>query len=106
MVCLQIDGHAMWLKHRFKAIGDLLSHPFLDGEALPEKPHEACELRDADDMLMRDVPYIGAPDEWKGVVLAEREEGDRSLDDLAQATVGSAAAFGLEGFDELGIAVV
>ena len=65
-------------------VGDLLAEALLDGEAPREQPDEAGQLRDADDPLAGDVADVGVAEEGQRVVLAERGERDRPLDDLRE----------------------
>ena len=55
---------------------------------------------------MRDVPDVSVTVEGKHVVFAQRVELDGSLDDLADAAIRPAVAFGREGRQELWIAFV
>jgi len=64
----EIDGNSVRLEHRFQGIGDLLPDVFLHRKALREQAHEAGELGNADDMLMRDVAYVGMPMKGQRVV--------------------------------------
>src|SRR5947199_10676956 len=55
---------------------------------------------------MRDVPHERASVEGKRVVLAERDERDRTLDDLVHLTCRAALALRRERGEELRIALV
>src|SRR5690348_17583615 len=52
-----------------------------------EDAHQPGQLGDADDLLVRDVAEEGVAVERQRVVLAQRVEVDRSLDDLADVAV-------------------
>src|SRR5439155_17257828 len=85
---------------------DLDADTFLHGEAPGENANQARELRDPDDLLVRDVADVGMTVEREHVVFAQRVELDRSLDDLADAAVGPAVAFGRESSQEFGVALI
>src|SRR5262245_43765493 len=106
MARLQVDRDAMRRKHGLEGGGDLVAHTLLYREAASEYPHQAGELGDANDVLVGDIANIGPPEEGQCVVLAERVELDRPLDDLAQMAVGLAAALRLEDSEHLGVALV
>ena len=55
---------------------------------------------------MGDIAHVGDTEERQGVVLAEGEEVDRPLDDLAQTAVRAAAALGREGGQEVRVTLV
>src|SRR5437660_12913897 len=46
------------------------------------------------------------PEKWKGVVLAQRVKGNRTIDYLTDLAVGAAFTLGRERRDQLGIALV
>ncbi len=58
------------------------------------------------DVLVCDVPNVRLAEERQSVMLTEGEERDRSFDDLADTAVRPAMAFGLEGSDQLFVALV
>ena len=92
---LEVDGHAGRLDQLHQRVGDLLADTLLHREALGEQADEPCELRDADDLLAGDVADVGDAVEGQSVVLAQRVERDRPLDDLAQRL--GAGSFDSEG---------
>src|SRR5258708_5743073 len=96
----------MGLPQAHQLLRRLHAHPLLHREAAREQANEPGQLGDADDLLMRDVADVRVAVERKRVVLAEREELDRALDDLADVAVGAAAALGWKGGEELGVAFV
>src|SRR5204862_4250676 len=57
--------------------------PLLDGEAARVHADQPRQLRDAEDLAPRNVGDVGDAVERQRVVLAEGEEADRPLDDLA-----------------------
>jgi len=57
-------------------------------------------------VLVGDVAHVGVPEKRKGVVLAQRVEGDGTIDHLADLAVWAAFALGRESRDELGVALV
>ena len=57
-------------------------------------------------MLVGDVAEVGVAEERKGVVLAERVKGNRSVDDLAELTVGTPIALGRKGCDQLVVTLI
>ena len=59
-----------------------MSHPFLNAKTASRNPHEPGQLADADDVLVGDVGDEGTAHERQGMMLAERGEWDRPLDDL------------------------
>ena len=83
VIGLQVDRHAMRLEHCLQRVGDLLADPFLHRKALSEEADEPRQFGDANDLLVGDVPDVGVPVEWQGVVLTERVELYGSLDNLA-----------------------
>ena len=72
----------------------VLPYPFLYRKALDKKAHQACELGDANDLLMSDVTDIGASVKRQGVVLAEPKKLDLVLNHLAQAAIWPTVTFG------------
>src|SRR5256886_3602921 len=46
------------------------------------------------------------PEKWKGVVLAQRGKGNRTIDYLTDLAVGAAFTLGRERRDQLGVALV
>src|SRR6185312_5245650 len=103
---LQMDGDPPGLDQLCDRVGDLLAEALLHGEAAREHARYPGQLRDADDPLVRDVADMSEPVERQRVVLAERVEGDRPFDDLADEAVLGDAALGRESGQQLGIAVV
>ena len=103
---VQMHRDAVWLQHAHQLVRDLHPHALLDREPAREDPHEASQLGDADDLLVRDVADERVPVEGQGVVLAERVELDRPLDDLADVAVRTAVALRGERCEHLGIALV
>jgi hypothetical protein len=89
----------------FERVGDLLTEALLDREAVGEQAHQAGELGQAQDALVRDVAEVRGAVERQGVVLAQRVERDRPFDDLADKAVLGDATLGGEGGEELGIPV-
>ena len=81
---LEPNGDAFGLDERDERVGDLLTEPLLDGEPPRKEPDEPGQLGDADDPLARDVPDVRVAVEGQRVVLAERGERDRPLDDLGE----------------------
>src|SRR5207248_11655417 len=96
MVGFKIDRNPVRLKHRIEGIHNLLPQPFLDRKTPGKEPHEACELGNADDGLMREIADVGMPEKRQGMVLAQREKRDGSLDHLAQSTVRVTATLRVE----------
>src|SRR5206468_725976 len=88
---LEPDGHPAGAGELAQPVGDLLREPLLNREAARVEPHETRELRDAEDLVAGHVADVGATVERKRVVLAQRVEADRALDDLR---VTSLDAFG------------
>ena len=78
-----MDGDAARLDQLVERVGDLLAEPLLHREAAREQAHQPGELRDADDLVAGDVADVRDAVERQRVVLAEAEERDRPLDDLA-----------------------
>ena len=103
---LEPHGDAFGLDERDERVGDLLTEPLLDGEPAREEPDEPGQLGDADDPLARDVADVRVAVEGQRVVLAERGERDRPLDDLRERLPSGGVALGRERRHELGIAVV
>src|SRR6266571_9206083 len=101
-----MHGDPVRLEDANQLIGDLNAYALLDGEAPREQAHQPGELGDADDVLVRDVADKRVAVEGQRVVLAEREELDGPLDDLADVAVRPAVALGRKGCQELGIAFV
>ena len=71
-------------------VSDLLAEPLLHREAAGVEADETRQLRDAEDLRAGDVRHVRDAVERQRVVLAEREERDRALDDLAAGAVGGA----------------
>src|SRR5581483_10609857 len=59
MLGLDMDCDAVWLHQRDERVRDLHAQAFLDREAAREQAHEPGQLRDADDLLVRDVSNVG-----------------------------------------------
>src|SRR5512140_835164 len=106
MMRLQVDRDAVRLEHPVESIRNLLPDPFLNSETFGEQMHEPCQLGDADDVFVGDVTDVRITEEGQGMMLAQGKEADWTFDHLAQMAVWFAAAFGLEGFDQLRIPVV
>lgn len=87
MHSLQMHRHAMRMHELHERVGDLLPDPFLNCEAPSEHSNQPGQLRDPDDLLVRDVADVGCSVERKRMMFTEREERDRSLDDLADSAV-------------------
>src|SRR4029077_13040969 len=103
---LEVDGNPMSLQDARERLCDLAAEPFLYGEAPGEETHQPRELGDADDVLVGNVTHIGMTEEGEGVMLAERVEGNRAVDHLADLAVRTTFAFGREGGHQFGIALV
>ena len=82
--CLEVDGDAGRRDQLDQGVRNLLAEALLDREALAEEPDEPRQLRDADDLVPGDVADVRDAVEGQSMVLAERVERDRPLDDLAQ----------------------
>src|ERR1700716_2850755 len=89
---VEVHRNTMRLQDPDQLVRDLHPDTLLDGEAPREQAHESGQLGDADDLLVRDVGDIRVPVEGQRVMLAQREELDRALDDLADLAVGTATA--------------
>ena len=98
--------HAVGLHELFEMVGHLLAYALLNGEPPGEQSHQPGQLGDPDDLLVGDVADMGHSVKRERMVLAQREEGDGSLDDLADPAIGAAAALGREGREQLVIALV
>src|SRR3954471_4480266 len=81
---LEVDRHPRRRDELDQRVGDLLPDSLLDREALAEETHEPGQLRDTDDLLTRDIADVRDAVERQRMMLAERVEGDWSLDDLAE----------------------
>jgi len=69
--------------------------------------HNAREFRESNDLLMTQAPDIGLADKRQNMVLAQRSEIDRPLDDLHRGNVlGAIHAFTLENDLDIGIAII
>src|SRR5207248_5369587 len=75
-------------------------------EAGLEVAYDALEIGDPDDLVSGDVADVGDAEERQRVMLAERGEGDRALDDLAGRRVDDVPALGRERGHELRVALV
>ena len=84
------------MQQLFERLGDLVRHALLDAEPPGEHAHQAGQLADADDLIVGHVAHVGLAEERQRVVLAQREERDRALDDLGQLAAGVAVALGRE----------
>jgi hypothetical protein len=73
----EMDRDAVWLHQRDQRVSDLNTQTLLHGEAAREQTHEPGQLRDADDLLVRDVRDMSETVERQRVVFTERIEGDR-----------------------------
>jgi hypothetical protein len=103
---LDVDRDAVRLHQLGECIGDLLAQTLLHREAAREQAHQAGQLRDANDLLVRHVADVGEAVERQRVVLAERIEGDRALDDLADEAVAIAATLSRKSGQQLVVALV
>src|ERR1700687_3292613 len=90
----QVHRDAMRLEESNELVSDLDPDSLLDGEAPREDAHQARELGDADDLLVRDVPDECVSVKRQRMVFTQRKELDRPVDQLADAAVGSPSAFG------------
>src|SRR5437899_8816010 len=104
--CVEVHSDAVGLQHTHKLVRDLNPDALLNREAPREHPHQAGELGDADDLLVRDVADEGVTVERQRVVLAKRVEVDGPLDDLADAAVRAAMALGRKRGQQFGVAFV
>src|SRR5713101_1993329 len=102
----EVDGNAVGLQDARERLGDVATEAFLNGEAPREKAQQSGELGDANDVLVGNVAQIGMTEEGEGVMLAERIEGNRAFDHLADLAVGTTFAFRREGGHQLGIALI
>ena len=69
--------------------------------------HNAREFRESNDLLMTQAPDIGLADKRQNMVLAQRSEIDRPLDDLHRGNVlGAIDAFPLEDNLDVGITII
>ena len=84
---LEVNGDATWLDQLDERVRDLLADALLHGEAARVQTHKPRQLRNPDDFWTGDVCDMSDAMEWKCVVLAQRVEDDRALDDLAVRTV-------------------
>ena len=89
---LEVHGDAARRDELDERVGDLLPEPLLHGESARVEAHEPRQLRDAEDLAAGDVRDVRGAVERQRVVLAEREERDRPLDDLAVRAVDAVAA--------------
>src|SRR6266550_701479 len=104
--CVEVNRHAVRLEHPHQLVCDLYANAFLHCEAPRENADQSRQLRDADDLFVRDVADVGVAVEREYVMLAQRVELDRSLDDLADAAVRAAVTLGRKGGEELRVAFV
>src|SRR4029079_19382087 len=102
---LEVNGDALRRDQLDEAIGDLFAQTLLHGEPTREQAHEARQLRDADDLLARDVADVREAVERERVVLAQALERDRPLDDLARRRA-MAVALRRERREQLRLALV
>src|SRR6266446_1220500 len=103
---VEVDGNTVGLQDARESLRDFTPEPFLNGKTPSEEPHQPGELGDADDVLVGDVAQVGVTEKREGVMLAERIEGNRAFDDLADLAVGTTFAFRREGGHQLGIALI
>ena len=87
-------------------VGDLLGDPLLHREPPRVEPHEPRQLGDAEDLVAGDVADVRAAVERQRVVLAERVEADRALDDLGMRALDAGGPLGREERAQLRVAVV
>src|SRR4030067_1344151 len=88
MMVLHVDRHTMRMKHVFQCVSNLMPDPFLDSEPFSKQPHQPGQLGDTDDILVGDIPDVGVTKERESGVLAQREEINWALNDLAEGTIG------------------
>src|SRR4029079_11549002 len=100
---LEPNGDAARSNEFFEQVCDLLAEALLHREAARVQADEPRQLRDADDLGPGDVPDVRNAEKGKRVVLAERMEDDRSLDDLAVGPVDGGRPLAREHRPQLGI---
>src|SRR5512147_2587997 len=103
MMSLEEYRHPVRVQHSFQCVRNLLTDPLLDGKALGEETDHAGQLGDADDVFVSNVPYISVAVKRKGMMFAERVEGNGSLQNLAEMAVRVSPAFSIEDAQQLGI---
>src|SRR5215510_6437999 len=96
----------MGLHDLVEVVGHLLANALLNGEPPSEQSHEPSQLGDPDDLLVGDIADMGNSVKRERMVLAQREEGDGALDDLADPAIGAAAALSRESREQLVITLV
>src|SRR5215211_3505728 len=106
MVRFQKNSDPVRMQHGLQRVGDLLADPLLYGEALRKEPHQAGQLRDADDIFMSDIAHIRLAVKGESMVFTQSKERDRSFYDLADAAVRFAAALGVKDSQQLRVAVI
>src|ERR1700682_6031136 len=103
---LEIDRNAVGLQDARQRFGDFAAEPFLNGKAASKEAHQPRELRNTDDVFVRDVAQVGVAEKGERVMLAERVERTRAVDHLAELTVWPAVAFGRKCGHQLGVPFV
>src|SRR5690349_8603053 len=83
MCGLEANGDAARAHELHERVGDLLAEALLHREPAGIETDEPRQLRDAEDLVGRDVADVRRAVERERVMLAEREERDRALHDLA-----------------------
>ena len=68
VISFKIHGHPVRTQHRLQGIGDLLPDALLHREALGKQAHQARELGNADDLLVRDISHVGMPMKREGMM--------------------------------------
>ena len=84
---LDDDADAFRIQHVPDAVGDLRRHLFLDLEAPRKGLHDPREFADADDLVVRQIAHVRAPDDRRHVVFAVRLETDITQHDHLVVTV-------------------
>jgi hypothetical protein len=82
MMAVNDHGNPSRAHDSLKHICDVTRHSFLLGESLRGKPHDARELRNADDHIILNIPNRGMAVKRQDVMLAEREKRNVRFDDL------------------------
>jgi hypothetical protein len=68
---VEVHRHAMRLEDADELVSNLDPDAFLDCEAPRKQSHESGELRDADDLLVRDVRNVSVTVKRQRVMLAQ-----------------------------------
>src|SRR5260370_26232693 len=96
----------MRLKHGIEGVNNLLSKSFLHRKTLGEQPHESRELGNADNVFVRDIPYIGLPMSRQVMMLTERTNRNLPLIHFTQAAVRLTATFQAEHLQQHWVAII